>query len=151
MTVTILFEHSIVHVIYEQYNEIKELEPIAEEYEGKINGRYGFNFPFNIIRKDNKSKIITNIMKHNDMKPNYVVVYKKGDIMTKKHELQHAKYYIDKEYRETVQKMWDSFDSKYKSNVISMLKRMGYPEHVMIDEFQAYYFTEKSNFFGKNQ
>jgi hypothetical protein len=68
--------------------------------------------------------------------------------MTKKHELQHAKYYIDNEFRESVKKLWDSFDSKYKTKVISMLQKMGYPEHVMLDEFQAYYFTEKPNFFN---
>ena len=34
-----------------------------------------------------------------------------------------------------------------------MLKKMGYPddkEEILIDEFQAYYYTEKKNFFGKN-
>lgn len=147
MTVTINFIEQIIHIIYDKYDEIKELEPIAEKYEGKINGRYGFNFPFNIIHSVNiKSKLINIITKYNQAQ--YVVVYKKGDIMTKKHELQHAKYYIDNEYRESVKKLWNSFDSKYKIKVTSMLQKMGYPEHVMLDEFQAYYFTEKPNFFN---
>jgi vacuolar-type H+-ATPase subunit E/Vma4 len=147
MTVIINYIEPIVHIIYDKYDEIKELEPIAEKYEGKINGRYGFNFPFNIIKSVNiKSKLINIITKYNDAQ--YIVVYKKGDVMTKKHELQHAKYYIDNEFRESVKKLWDSFDSKYKTKVISMLQKMGYPEHVMLDEFQAYYFTEKPNFFN---
>jgi hypothetical protein len=147
MTITINFNDHIIHIIYDKYNEIKELEPIAEKYEGKINGRYGFNFPFNIIKSINiKSKLVDKIIKYNQAL--YVIVYKKGDIMTKKHELQHAKYYVDNEFRESVKKLWDSFDCKYKTKIILMLQKMGYPEHVMIDEFQAYHFTEKPNFFN---
>lgn len=137
----------ILFVIYDDIEEIQELQSFADKYEGKISGRYGLNFPFHVIKTTKKpTKFISKILKY---KAEYLIAYKKGDIITKKHEMQHAKYYIDSEYRESIKKMWDSFDTKYKSNVISMLGKMGYPEHVMLDEFQAYYYTEKTNFFGK--
>ena len=136
----------ILFITYDDIDEIKEFQTFADKYEGKISGRYGLNFPFHIIKSANPSKFISKILKY---EAEYIIIYKKGDIVTKKHEMQHAKYYIDKEYRESVKKLWDSFDIKYKSNVISMLKKMGYPEHVMLDEFQAYYYTEKTNFFGR--
>ena len=137
----------ILFVAYDNIDEIREFQPFADKYEGKISGRYGLNFPFHLIMTAKKpSKFISKILKY---EAEYIIAYKKGDIVTKKHEMQHAKYYIDSEYRESIKKMWDSFDTKYKSNVISMLGKMGYPEHVMLDEFQAYYYTEKTNFFGK--
>lgn len=136
----------ILFVAYDDIDEIIELQPFADKYEGKINGRYGLNFPFHLMKSKKPSKFISNILKYD---AEYIIVYKKGDIVTKKHEMQHAKYYIDSEYRESIKKMWESFDSKYKSNVISMLGKMGYPDHVILDEFQAYYYTEKTNFFGK--
>lgn len=42
-------------------------------------------------------------------------------------------------------------DKIIKKKVIDMLLRMKYKNdlEILIDEFQAYYFTEKSNFFGK--
>jgi len=136
----------ILFVAYDDIDEIIELQPFADKYEGKISGRYGLNFPFHLMKSKNLSKFISKILKYH---AEYLIAYKKGDIVTKKHEMQHAKYYIDSEYRDSIKKLWDSFDSKYKSNVISMLGKMGYPEHVMLDEFQAYYYTEKTNFFGK--
>ena len=136
----------ILFVAYDDIDEIIELQPFADKYEGKISGRYGLNFPFHLMKSKNPSKFISKILKY---QAEYLIAYKKGDIVTKKHEMQHAKYYIDSEYRDSIKKLWDSFDSKYKSNVISMLGKMGYPEHVMLDEFQAYYYTEKTNFFGK--
>jgi hypothetical protein len=136
----------ILFVAYDDIDEIIELQPFADKYEGKISGRYGLNFPFHLMKSKKSSKFISKILKY---QAEYLIAYKKGDIVTKKHEMQHAKYYIDSEYRDSIKKLWDSFDSKYKSNVISMLGKMGYPEHVMLDEFQAYYYTEKTNFFGK--
>lgn len=137
----ITVENRIVHCIYDSIEEISDLNKVADEYEGKISGRYGMNFPLSIIKK-------SEILKYKKS-ADYVIVYKKGDIQTKKHELQHAKYYLDAKFREDVKLLWDSLKEKYKSNVLFMLKKMGYPKHVMLDEFQAYYFTEKENFFGK--
>ena len=147
MNLTITVEDRIIHCIYKSVDQIEDLVKIADEYEGKISGRYGMNFPISIIKKT-KSNIIKEILKYTKS-AEYVIVYKKGDYKTKMHELQHAKYYIDAKFREDVKQLWDSLQSKYKSNIIYMLKKMGYPDHVLLDEFQAYYYTEKDNFFGK--
>ena len=42
-------------------------------------------------------------------------------------------------------------DERMKKNITDMLLRMKYrnDEEILIDEFQAYYYSEKSNFFGK--
>ena len=145
--IKLIVEDQIVHCIYDSVEEINDLNKVADEYEGKISGRYGMNFPLNIIKKSD-SNIIKEILKYKKS-AEYIIVYKKGDIQTKKHELQHAKYYLDAKFREEVKLLWDSLKDKYKSNVLFMLKKMGYPDHVVLDEFQAYYFTEKENFFGK--
>lgn len=90
--------------------------------------------------------MVNKILSYKDIK--YIVVYKKGDIITKKHELQHAKYYLDENFRKEVANLWDSFNNKFKKRALEMLKKMNYPDHVIMDEFQAYYFTEKPNFFA---
>jgi hypothetical protein len=152
MNITV--EDRIVHCVYKSVDQIKDLEKIADDYEGKISGRYGMNFPISIIHKSKyncNSNIIKQILKYTESveSADYVIVYKKGDYQTKMHELQHAKYYLDAKFRQNVKQLWDSLQDKYKSNVIFMLKKMGYPDHVLLDEFQAYYYTEKENFFGK--
>ena len=70
----------------------------------------------------------------------------------KKKELESLKYYMDEKYKENVNKIWKNMKESSKKKVIDMLKKMGYPEeeNILIDEFQAYYYTEKKNFFGKD-
>jgi hypothetical protein len=51
-------------------------------------------------------------------------------------------------YKKNIKKRWTEMDEKNKDKV----KKMGYPqnnEDILIDEFKAYYYSEKSNFFGK--
>lgn len=36
---------------------------------------------------------------------------------------------------------------KTQNYIVSLLKKLGYSDEVIIDEFQAYYMTEKDNFF----
>ena len=136
----------ILHIIYEMKDNITPLIEIANSYEGNINGRTGFNFPIHIINNIKNNLMVNKILSYKDIK--YIVVYKKGDILTKKHELQHAKYYLDENFRKEVTNLWDNFDDRFKKRALEMLKKMNYPEHVLMDEFQAYYFTEKPNFFA---
>lgn len=141
----VIVEHQILHIIYKDINEIpKNIIDICNAYEGEIKQRIGFNFPMTFVKKtDPKS----DLLKYNT---DYVIAYKKGDIPTKKHELQHARYYMDTEYKKQVHKLWESFSDSYKTQILLQLKKMKYPDNmdILIDEFQAYYFTEKSNFFG---
>lgn len=136
---------NILHIIYTDKIP-DDLIKIADIYEGKIENRIGINFPINIV---DEYKGETQIKKYENIK--YVIVYKKGDKITKDHELMHAKYYIDEEYKDKIKKMWRDMEDKNKDKIKKMLKKMGYPnnEDILIDEFQAYYYTEKKNFFGK--
>lgn len=137
----------ILHIIYKDKQDItREIIEIANFYEGEINNRVGFNFPMSFVKKINpKSRLLIH-------EADYVIVYKKGDILTKKHELQHAFYALDKIFREKVLLLWNSFPQYYRENVIKTLLRMNYPNNfeILLDEFQAYYYTEKPNFFGIN-
>ena len=143
---------NVVHIIYTNIIPTY-IEEIADMYEGKIENRIGINFPISFALKY-KGKGPDNILKYKEYKDaKYVVVYKKGDKLTKEHEMMHAKYYMDDKYKEKVKEMWYSMRESSKIKVTEMLKKMGYPddkEEILIDEFQAYYYTEKKNFFGKN-
>lgn len=137
---------NILHIIYTD-KDIKTddfflLVKIANQYEGSIKNRIGFNFPMTIVHNSSPIK------KYNAA---YVIVYKKGDILTKKHEIRHAMYYIDTNYKQSILSLWNSFSASTQSSIRSMLLKMNYPDdlNILIDEFQAYYFTEKPNFFGK--
>jgi hypothetical protein len=139
----------VLHIIYKQKEKTnKEFQNICEVsklYEGtNVNTFIGFNFPISIVPKDNLLyKYINDV--------DYIIVYKSGDIQTRAHELRHAKYYCNKSYRDSVQIIWNSFTDTSKKSIIDMLLRMNYKNdiNILLDEFQAYYFTENSNFFGK--
>lgn len=122
---------SIKELVFKTKEEMSsKMESSASEYEGFVPGRNGYNFP----NKDGS----------------YTIAYVKSDIMTKNHELRHAKYYFDIKYREEVQTLWNSFNCKDQSVVKKFLERCGYKEEFFLDEFQAYWFTEKNprRFFG---
>jgi hypothetical protein len=147
-------EENILHIEYDSAKKIPDyIYEIADEYEGKIKNRLGFNFPmkFALDFSKKKNKKAFDLLGKIDAK--YVIVYKKGDVLTKKHEMCHAKYALDLSYQEKVKQLWNSLSTSYKDNVIKMLKKMNYPENteILIDEFQAYYYTEKKGFFGKDK
>lgn len=139
-------DKGVLHIIYTK--EIPAyLLKISDIYEGKMDNRIGLNFPFDIAIKYSENEF----KKYKD-KVKYVIVYKKGDKETKEHELMHAKYYNDSSYKKRIDDMWEKMNDKSKKRVVEMLRRMGYKVDnisIVIDEFQAYYHTEKSNFFGK--
>jgi hypothetical protein len=99
------------------------------------------------LKHDPKHPFVKDCVKQNIK---YIIVYKKGDVLTKNHEMCHAKYGMDDTYRSDVKKLWESCTDPYKKKVRDMLKKMKYPddENILLDEFQAYFFTEKG-LFGK--
>lgn len=137
------------------------LEDVSCFVEGKPTvTRIGHNFPVSKLIEYIKSyqapksskcvnakvKVIGTIaLKH---QCSYVIGYLRGDIHTKKHELQHAKYFVDASFRKQVNSLWLGLDSNVRDKVSAFLTKLGYPHDVIIDEFQAYYFTERRNFFG---
>jgi hypothetical protein len=136
----------VLHIIYDFKKDItREIIEIANSYEGEMNNRIGFNFPMSFVKKIKPKSLLLSY------KADYVIVYKKGDIQTKKHELQHVLYALDEIFKCNVVLLWNSFTEDYRKNVIQILLNMNYPNNfeILLDEFQAYYYTEKPNFFGK--
>ena len=112
-------KEDILHIVYiSQRNVSREIIEIANLYEGVINNRIGFNFPISFVKKVKpKSELL-------EYGAKYVIVYKKGDILTKKHELMHALYALNPEYRSKVIELWNSFSEDYRKQIISMLLKM---------------------------
>jgi hypothetical protein len=145
-----------LHIIYKNIKDVPSyINTISDEYEGKIEDRIGLNFPMVFVDKCEQNKKISKkeakeLKKYDNIE--YIIVYKKGDVITKNHEKLHAKYYIDIEYKKKVKEYWNSLNKSSKEKVIKLLEKMKYPkdnEEILIDEFQAYLYTEKKNFFGK--
>jgi hypothetical protein len=78
----------------------------------------------------------------------YVIAYRQGDVQTRKHELQHAKYALDAAYRARADAIWAQLTPEQRKLIGAFLDRLGYPAKVHADEWQAYLFTESDNFFG---
>lgn len=136
----------ILHLIYDDHRDLPaEFQSACDAYEGHIKGRVGWNVPASMIQTHNPK---SPLLKYNAQ---YLIAYKKGDIQTKRHELQHARFYLDKDYQKEVRQLWNSFSTTFQQSVTTHLQKMKYPNdpHILLDEFQAYYFTEKPHFFGK--
>lgn len=141
-----LIVNRVLHGVYEKKEMIPdEVLLIADLYEGKMEERIGWNFPMSLVKKFKKHPLLSY-----SENADYVILYRKGDIETKRHELQHARYAMDENFRREVSEIWRSFTEKERRICKEMLLRMKYPdrEEILLDEFQAYYYTEKPNFFG---
>jgi hypothetical protein len=143
-----------------EFTDIKIMDSylggFSTEQEGFIPGRIGHNIPMDTIHsymlkiknhstsKNNSSveqRFIYNLIKEKYPETKYIIGYKKGDILTKKHEFQHAKYFLNPSFREEVNLLWFSLSSSIRQKYIDYLIMLGYPPETHIDEFQAYYFT----------
>jgi len=118
-------------------NEI--LDSISNNYEGTIKNREGHNFPSIFIPNNNS------LAKYKSQCKYVIGIYNNKSI---KHELLHAKYYIDKEYNKKIHKEWNELEEKTQEYITKFLKRLGYSDNVIIDEYQAYKYSEPANFFG---
>lgn len=122
-------------------NKMNEmLDDISNIYEGVIIGRSGHNFPSNYTPTNNhwSSQYKKNC--------NYVIgTYNHKSLS---HELLHAKYYLDSEYKNKINNEWNNLENNKKNHITNFLKKLGYSENVIIDEYQACRYTEKDNFFG---
>lgn len=117
------------------------LSEISERYEGLLKNAEGHNFPASYIRKSDK---IYDFVKKNKIE--YIIgVYNFKSIQ---HEKLHAKYYLDENYKTRINKEWEELDEIIRNKIIIFLKKLGYCDKVLIDEYQAYRYTEKNNFFG---
>ena len=143
---TFRIKDRVLHFIYQHLSEVPDfIITVCDAYEGSIKNRIGFNFPMSVVKQiDPKSTLLS-------YEADYFIGYQERDIMTKRHELQHAKYHMDPIFQGEVKKLWESFSLSFQKRTIQQLIKMNYPNNpdILLDEFQAYYFTEKPNFFGK--
>ena len=58
------------------------------------------------------------------------------------HEIAHAYYYLDPEFRKAQDEVYDSMDKKVSAKVAVKLMEIGYSEGVIKDETQAYFSTD---------
>ena len=115
----------------------------------------GFNIPGNAFtqwfRQNSSDKtrweteLAEEVSKKLDMrKPYYVIGGKKGDMNVIDHEIAHALYYMNVDYKSTMVEVIYQFYKQHRkeySKVVKKLKKMGYGENVIKDEVQAYMST----------
>jgi len=132
----------ILMIRFRNKKEMNErLDEISNRYEGKIENREGHNFPVEYILSSDK---LYEYIRENKIR--YVIgVYNSKSI---RHEELHARYYLDKEYRDKIKREWEEMDDRMRENIEKFLIKLGYSERVMVDEYQAYRYSEKDNFFG---
>ncbi len=116
------------------------LDPLSNAYEGILINREGHNFPSSYI--PNNNHILT---KYKEQCKYVIGLYNMSGL---KHELLHAKYYMDETYRLKINEEWNELNSQQKLYITNFLKRLGYSDKVIIDEYQAYRYSESPNFFG---
>jgi hypothetical protein len=117
------------------------LSNISQRYEGLLLNAEGYNFPASYVTKSDK---IYQFVKSNKIQ--YIIgVYNFKSIQ---HEKLHAKYYLDENYKNKIDNEWHQLDETIRNQIIIFLKKLGYCDKVLIDEYQAYRYTEKNNFFG---
>lgn len=111
------------------------------QFIGFLNNREGHNFPSEYIPNNKK-----HVLYKYKFQCKYVIgVYKSNSLA---HEMCHAKYYIDEDYKNKIDKEWEALTPATRDYLIAFLKRLGYSDKVLIDEYQAYRYTEADNFFG---
>ena len=149
----------VLHATYRSKTEIPDdLLRLTDAYEGAIPNRVGWNIPFSFLSPASTLSPTSfpspalsplwNALRNKEAE--YLVVYPEKDIQTKKHELLHARYKMDPMYQQEVRVLWTSLSDADQKRVHALLRGLHYPDNpdILLDEFQAYYFTEPPSFFG---
>ena len=119
----------------------------------------GFNIPGNIFIKWSQKNMSEKTYWENALayavhskldleKPFYIIGGVKGDIEVIDHEIAHALYYMNKEYKTVMEELTYNFYKSHRmeySRMVKYLKKMGYGKNVVKDEIQAYMSTSKKN------
>lgn len=140
----------VLHISYHAPSDLPAaLLRLADEYEGPIPHRIGWNLPVTSTVLPTLTALFPTLLTCTTP-PLYLIVYPVRDIQTKKHELLHARYAMDPVYRCQVRALWTSLTRKEQEKVLHVLRTLQYPdrEELLLDEFQAYYLTEPPRFFG---
>lgn len=141
LQISIKNEILILHFHGKKEEMNKMLDNISNSYEGVMYNREGHNFPIEFVPKNH---FLYNYKRENKCK--YVIgVY---NINSLQHELMHAKFYLDPIYKQQIIDEWNNLEEKKRNYLIAFIKKMGYSDDVIVDEYQAYKYTEPPNFFG---
>jgi len=137
---------------------VREVRDASARYEGP-NQFVGFNLPSRFVHRSEPilwSKIHRKSTRKSNQKRNeksnpkeskgnaihYVIAYMDGDTESKEHELRHARYFLDKDYKSRVHDSWTTLkvnNSSLYKKIKEKLKDQGYKPDVFEDEFGAYY------------
>jgi hypothetical protein len=105
----------------------------------------GFNLPCHILEDffdtfdlTNRELQVRTITKKYRRKLYYVIGTLAKDKETLKHELLHAHYYLNPAYKQQVDVLVRSMRKDLKTQLTSALRNMGYANHVITDEINAY-------------
>lgn len=79
----------------------------------------------------------------------YLIAYMKGDTDTIDHEICHAAYYLNKDYKKAVNKLVKSLDKDLVDHMTEILIKMGYNKAVCVDEINAYLSTSTTGYLKK--
>ena len=80
----------------------------------------------------------------------FIIAYMKGDKVTKKHELLHALYYLNAEYREKVNAILDKVSTKRAKRYLQTMDYTFGGKHgdwILYDEIQAYVLSDDPEVF----
>ncbi len=142
------------------YNKPFQLFDFIKSYSKKKGGDFtyftdwaGFNITTEIVSKfyplitdvnDHDRlmfQIVEFIKKDNNNKDCYLIGSKDGSLETLKHEVAHGLYYSRDDYKDMMDDLIDSLPKDVYNESVSIIKNMGYNEHVIDDEIQAYFST----------
>lgn len=136
------FNVMILEIFYkDQARILSDIDPIANLYEELLPGRIAFNIPIKFL----KNTTLEKYMKDNK----YFICYCRK--IDRKHEFLHAMYFLSDEYRNLINSLWNSLSNVDQNKVNSILKSLGYEDKFIIDEFQAYVFTDGWKYFNVNK
>ncbi len=105
----------------------------------------GFNIPSSTLKKfysgefnplTKREKIILNLLKEHDHDYYIIAVHHKEDKSIFRHELAHALFYTEEDYKKAVSGIMEKYDLKKLEKVLHKVD--GYGKHVLRDEIQAY-------------
>jgi hypothetical protein len=140
----------LAELIFTNQDEMDRiLHPISDAIEGTVVKRKGHNFSYESYLRAHPPPSFAQLTKQlQGVGARYIIAHLEGDLNTKRHELRHAMFFIDEEYRKSTTHAWESLSAEDQIRVTRLLTSIGYNPKVHIDEFQAYQFTERKNMFG---
>lgn len=122
----------------------------------------GFNIPFSVALNciigteeetpyDNiMQEILDKILLTENYYGSYIIGTKLDNGLTFKHEMAHALYYTNEEYKNIVDKLTSEIPLKYYNIMVINLLNLGYDKSVINDEIQAYISTNYNHKYFNN-